>query len=243
MDPPEPDPRNNRILAALRDDEYERLLPAFSTVRLSPRTALFEPGEPIAAVHFPLSGAVSLQTVMVSGSAVEVASIGNEGIVGLPASPGGSLGVRAVCEMSGTAARVDADHFLATLSRGGRLGVLVRRYGQALFTQVAQGAACNRLHTNEARLSRWLLMNHDRAAGDTFAVTHEAVAQMLGARRPTVTLSASVLQAAGLIRYRRGQVTILDRRGLEGVACECYRAIRSQLDAVVPSGWGRGGGG
>jgi CRP-like cAMP-binding protein len=233
MEPPETDLQANRILAALSPAERERLRPALTCVRLPIKVVLFEPGEVIRAVHFPLDGVVSLVTPLEGGAIVEVATIGNEGIVGVPLVPGGSLAVRAIAQVAGYSARMDARVFLTEVERGGQLGILVRRYVQALVGQIAQAAACNRLHSNEERLSRWLLMSHDRVGVDEFAITHEFLGQMLGSRRATVTLSAGILQAAGLIRHQRGHVTIVNRRGLEEVACECYQVIKRELDQVV----------
>jgi CRP-like cAMP-binding protein len=223
----------HRILAALPVQEQRRLAHALTVVRLPIGRVLFEPGEVIEAVHFPLDGVVSLVTPLASGAVVEVATIGNEGIVGVPLVPGGSLGVRAITPVAGHALRMEAGVFLERVNRGGELTELVRRYVQALVGQIAQAAGCNRLHSNEKRLSRWLLMSHDRVGVDEFAITHESLGQILGSRRATVTLSAGLLQAAELIRYHRGRVTILDREGLEGAACECYQVIRRELDQVV----------
>jgi CRP-like cAMP-binding protein len=204
-----------------------------SPARLPIKTVLFEPGQVIDSVYFPLDGVVSLVTALEDGAIVEVATVGNEGIVGVPLNHGGALAVRAISQVSGRALRMDADSFLSELDRNGPLNDLVRRYVQALFGQISQAAACNRLHSNEERLSRWLLMSHDRVGVDEFAITHEFLGQMLGSRRATVTLSAGLLQAAGLIRYHRGQVTIVDRIGLESVSCECYGVIKDELDRVV----------
>jgi len=226
-------PHSNRILEALPAVDRERLSGGMVPVALGIKTVLFEPGEPIRAVHFPLDGVVSLVTPLDDGAIVEVATVGNEGIVGVPLVLGGSLAVRAISQVAGSALRMDAGAFLSEMERGGALAALVHQYLQALFGQIAQAAACNRLHTNEERLSRWLLMSHDRVGVDEFAITHEFLGQMLGSRRATVTLSAGVLQAAGLIRYHRGHVAILDREGLESVACECYGVIKQQLDRVV----------
>ncbi|HZS15518.1 MAG TPA: Crp/Fnr family transcriptional regulator [Candidatus Dormibacteraeota bacterium] len=202
-------------------------------VELAIKTVLFEPGQRIDAVHFPVDGVVSLVTALEDGAIVEVATVGNEGIVGVPLLPGGSLAVRAISQVAGRALRMDAAAFLAELGRSGPLTELVRRYVQALFGQISQAAACNRLHSNEERLSRWLLMSHDRVGVDEFAITHEFLGQMLGSRRATVTLSAGILQAAGLIRYHRGLVTVVDRSGLEAVSCECYGVIKDELDRVI----------
>lgn len=233
MELTEIDLRANRILAALSTGTRERLLPAVTLVALPIKVVLFEPSQVIEAVHFPLDGVVSLVTPLEDGTIVEVATIGNEGIVGVPLLHGGTLAVRAISQVPGHSARMDAAAFLTEVQRGGELGTLVSRYLPALLGQVAQAAACNRLHTTEERLSRWLLMSHDRVGVDEFPITHEFLGQMLGSRRATVTLSAGILQAARLIRYHRGLVTILDRVGLEEVACECYTVIKRELDQVV----------
>jgi CRP-like cAMP-binding protein len=225
----------NRILRALPVAERDQLFPGLQLVALPTQTVLFEPGTAIRYVHFPLDGVVSLVTPLGDGDIVEVATIGNEGIVGVPLVAGGSLAVRAISQVGGEALRMDATEFLAALDRLPSFRRLVRRYIQALFGQISQAAACNRLHSNEERLSRWLLMSHDRVGTDTFLITHEFLGQMLGSRRATVSLSAGLLQSAGLIRYHRGRMTIVDRRGLEGVSCECYAIIRAALDKVVAS--------
>jgi CRP-like cAMP-binding protein len=230
--PPPRDPRSNRILEALPAEDRDRLIRGMVLVALPIKTVLFEPGEPIRAVHFPIDGVISLVTPLDDGAIVEVATVGNEGMVGVPLFSGGSLAVRAISQVSGSSLRMDAAAFLAEVDRPGAFSDLVHQYLSALFGQISQAAACNRLHTNEERLSRWLLMSHDRVGVDDFAITHEFLGQMLGSRRATVTLSAGILQAAGLIRYRRGHVSILDREGLESVACECYGSIKRELDRV-----------
>lgn len=230
--PPPRDPRSNRILEALPAEDRDRLIRGMVLVALPIKTVLFEPGEPIRAVHFPIDGVISLVTPLDDGAIVEVATVGNEGIVGVPLFSGGSLAVRAISQVSGSSLRMDAAAFLAEVDRPGAFSDLVHQYLSALFGQISQAAACNRLHTNEERLSRWLLMSHDRVGVDDFAITHEFLGQMLSSRRATVTLSAGILQAAGLIRYRRGHVSILDREGLESVACECYGSIKRELDRV-----------
>ena len=225
-------PRYNRILQALPAEDRNRLVRNMVPVSQPIKTVLFEPGEPIRAVYFPLGGVISLVTPLDDGAIVEVATVGNEGIVGVPLVPGGSLAVRAISQVSGSSLRMEAGAFLSEVRRAGAFSGLFHQYLPALFGQIAQAAACNRLHTNEERLSRWLLMSHDRVGVDDFAITHEFLGQMLGSRRATVTLSAGILQAAGLIRYHRGHVSILDRDGLESVACECYRSIKRELDRV-----------
>ena len=223
----------NRLLDALEEDDRARLVGDMTPATLAMKSVIFEPGQPIGTVHFPRDGVISLVTSLEGGGIVEVATVGNEGIVGVPLVPGGSLAVRAICQVPGRTMRMNADAFLAVVQRPGAFRVLVENYQQALFSQISQAAACNRLHSNEERLARWLLMSHDRVGADTFPITHEFLGQMLGSRRATVTLSAGLLQAAGLIRYHRGRVTIVDRAGLEAVSCECYGVIKAALDKVI----------
>jgi CRP-like cAMP-binding protein len=229
----------NLLLDALPVDESERLMRFLRPVFLTIKTVLFEPGGAIDSVEFPRNCVVSLVTPLHDGAIAEVATVGNEGIVGVPLVIGGSLAVRAVCSVAGWADRMPASIFVKEVERDGPLRDLVNDYVQALFGQIAQAAACNRLHSNEERLSRWLLMSHDRVGSDEFAITHEFLARMLGSRRATVTLSAGILQSAGLIRYHRGQVTIVDRAGLELIACECYGVIERELTGVVQRAWRR----
>ncbi len=202
-------------------------------VTLPIKTVLFEPGAPIDAVHFPIDGVISLVTPLGDGAIVEVATIGNEGIVGVPLVPLSGLAVRAISQVAGHCLRMDATTFLEWADRSIAFQALVDSYTQALFGQISQAAACNRLHSSEERLSRWLLMSHDRVGSDEFMITQEFLGQMLAARRSTVSVSAGILQRAGLIRYVRGHVTIVDRAGLEAVSCECYSVIKTELDRVV----------
>ncbi len=223
----------NHLLESLPDAERESLMEHLRPAHLMVKTVLFDPGQPIPFVYFPVDGVISLVTPLADGNIVEVATIGNEGIVGVPLVSGGSLAVRAISQVGGRTLRMDAGEFIRGLERLTEFRALVQRYVQALFGQISQAAACNRLHSNEERLSRWLLMSHDRVGTDTFPITHEFLGQMLGSRRATVTLSAGLLQSAGLIRYHRGRVTISDREGLESVSCECYGIIKAALDRVV----------
>lgn len=224
----------NRLLDALPSAELERLLPRLERRRLAIREVVVEVGEPIAQVCFPLSGVVSLVTPMLDGSYVEVTTVGNEGMVGVPVFLGArSATVRAFSQVPGEALMLDADAFRSEAGDRGALHALIQRYTQALFGQIAQVAGCNRLHSNEERCARWLLMSHDRVGADDFPMTHEFLSQMLGVRRATVTLVALALQKAELIRYTHGRMTILDREGLEALACECYAVIKTELDAVV----------
>lgn len=225
----------NHLLQSLPAEERDALMAHMRPQHLTVKTVLFDPGQVITSVHFPIDGVVSLVTPLADGNIVEVATIGNEGLVGVPLVAGGSLAVRAISQVGGRTLRMDASVFFAELERLEGFRKLIQRYIQALFGQISQAAACNRLHSNEERLSRWLLISHDRVGMDAFPITHEFLGQMLGSRRATVTLSAGLLQAAELIRYHRGRVTIVDRDGLEGVSCECYAIIKAALDRVVSS--------
>jgi CRP-like cAMP-binding protein len=224
----------NRLLASLPETLRHSLIASSQLVVLDVAHILYEPGQHIASVYFPIDGVVSLVTPLEDGSIVEVATIGNEGIVGVPLGGGGApASVRAISQVAGRALRLEASTFATEMVESAPLAKLVRKYEQALFSQIAQAAGCNRLHSNEERLARWLLLSHDRVGRDAFPITQEFLAQMLGSRRATVTVSAGILQRAGLIRYHRGQLVILDREGLENASCECYRIIKSALDKVV----------
>jgi len=223
----------NRILAALPRSELVQLFEVVRRVTLPVKSVLFEPGAAIDAVHFPTDGVISLVTPLHDGAIVEVATIGNEGIVGVPLVPLSGLAVRAISQVAGHCLRMEATTFLEWSDRSQAFQTLVESYTQALFGQISQAAACNRLHSSEERLSRWLLMSHDRVGRDEFMITQEFLGQMLAARRSTVSVSAGILQRAGLIHYVRGHVTIVDREGLEAVACECYSVIKAELERVV----------
>jgi CRP-like cAMP-binding protein len=223
----------NRILAVLPAAERTQLFNVVQNVTLPVKTVLFEPGGAVDAVYFPLNGVISLVTPLQGGAIVEVATIGNEGIVGVPMVPHGGLAVRAISQVAGHSLRMDAPAFLEWTARSRAFHTLIDSYTQALFGQIAQAAACNRLHSSEERLGRWLLMSQDRVGSDEFIITQEFLGQMLGARRSTVSVSAGILQRARLIRYVRGHVTIVDREGLEAVACECYSVIKTELERVV----------
>jgi CRP-like cAMP-binding protein len=225
----------NRILTALPSPDRRELFGLVTNVSLPVKKVLFEPGTPIDALYFPIDGVISLVTPLHDGAIVEVATIGNEGIVGVPLVPLSGLAVRAISQVAGHSLRIDATAFLSLSQRSTAFQTLVDKYTQALFGQISQAAACNRLHSSEERLSRWLLMSHDRVASDQFMITQEFLGQMLGARRSTVSVSAGILQRAGLIHYVRGRVTIVDRPGLEAVSCECYAVIKAELERVVES--------
>ncbi|MBD2101095.1 Crp/Fnr family transcriptional regulator [Leptolyngbya sp. FACHB-261] len=224
----------NRILAGLPRSEYERLLPYLEPVSLELKWVFYESNQPIDYVYFIQRGVGSLLTPMANGSAVEAATVGNEGIVGLPVFLGAARTPdRAVMQVPGEGLRLNAEVFRAELNRNGALYSLLQRYTHALMVQMAHSAACNRLHSIEQRCSRWLLMTHDRVRSDQFQLTQEFLAQMLGVRRAGVSEVASVLQRSGLIRYTRGQITVLDRPGLEAVSCECYQVVKAEFDRLL----------
>jgi len=224
---------SNHLLDAMPTLEYERWFATLTPTFLHLKAVLFDAGDVIEAVYFPLTGVIALVTPLQDGATVEVATVGNEGVVGVPLVLSGSLAVRGICQVAGWVLRMTSAAFLEATREEPAIRTIVDDYVQALFGQIAQAAACNLLHSNEERLSRWLLMSHDRVGADRFPITHEFLAQMLGCRRATVTLSAGVLQAEGLIRYYRGHVTIVDRPGLEIASCECYAVIRAELDGVL----------
>jgi len=226
--------RENRLLSALPDVDRQRLLPHLEPVRTALKQILYAPNEPVAQVYFPLNGVVSLMTIMDDGSAIEVATVGNEGMIGLPVFLGaGSMPGQALSQIPGDALQMTAEAFAAAVHSGGALQQVLQRYTQGLLNQIAQSAACNRLHPMTERCARWLLMTHDRVREDEFALTHEFLSQMLGVRRATVTVAVGALQQAGVIRSRWGHITIFDRAGLENASCECYRIIRAEYDRLL----------
>jgi CRP-like cAMP-binding protein len=225
-------PRSNRLLEALPNDEWDALLADLQPVTFPAKSLVFDAGNPIDSILFPLDLVVSLVTP-VAGGVVEVATIGNDGIVGVPFVAGAAGAVRALTPVGGRALAMAAPRFLAALDRWETFRHLVDRYVLALFGEIAQIGACNRMHSNEERLSRWLLMTHDGAGRNTFPATHHLLGRVLGCRRATISNAASVLQGAGFIGYSRGRITIVDRPGLESASCECYSKVRSVLESVA----------
>jgi CRP-like cAMP-binding protein len=225
----------NRFLSALPPHDFSLLAPRLRTVALERGTMLHDVGEEIEHVYFPHTGMVSLVAVMQSGATVETATIGRGGLIGASAGLGArwTFG-RAIVQLPGTAAWLSAPHFLAAANESQVIRDLVVRYNDLLLAQVQQSVACNALHALESRLCRWLLQTHDCVDGDAIPLTQEFLAQMLGVRRTTVTIAARLLQSAGLVRYRRGLIHIIDRRRLEEIACECYAVVRHNLDKVFP---------
>jgi CRP-like cAMP-binding protein len=226
--------RQNQLLAALSEIEYQRLVPNLELVSLPLHKVIYEPGEPITHVYFPHQALVSLVSLMEDGSTVEVGLVGNEGMVGLPVIWGGdTTTTKAFVQIADSGSRMKASLLKIEFDRGDQLQTLLLRYMQALHTQISQLAACNRLHMIEGRLARWLLSVHDRMQKDEFPLTHEFIGQMLGTRRAGVTEAAGVLSQGGMIRYTRGKITILDRPKLEATACECYGLVKSEFTRLL----------
>jgi CRP-like cAMP-binding protein len=229
-------PTRNQILARLPREDFERLRAELETVSLSVRQKVFDQGQPIEWVYFPESGVISLVKILTDGGPIEAATVGNEGVAGLPVLLGLDIApVSAFCQIPGVARRLKAATLIAERERGGPFAGLMLRYAGAIIAMLAQSVACNRVHPMKQRLCRWLLMTHDRVGTDEFLLTQEFLAQMLGVRRPTVNIAGTALQKAGLIRYSRGRITIVDRKRLEGAACECYAAIRREFKRALPS--------
>lgn len=223
----------NRILRSLPSSEYKAMQPHLELVRLPMGRIVQESGQEMDHVFFPNHGVLSMLTVLDNGDLVEIATVGNEGMADLSVFLGLKVShSRLLVQVPGDALRMDRKSFLDFVSRSERLRILLGRFMVAMFVLVSQSAACNRLHTIEERAARWLLMTHDRVDSDTFPITHDFLASMLGVRRPSVTLAAGMLQKAGFISYSRGRMTILDRAGLEASACECYAIVRKEFDAM-----------
>jgi len=224
----------NRLLAALPRDAYEPLRARMEVVRPRAQEVLYEQGARVEYVYFPERGTISLLAVMADGQAVEVATVGNEGMTGVSVALGGETSPhRATCQIPGRALRMRAADFWAEVPSDHPLHAVVRRYADALMVQFAQSVACNRLHPVSQRFARWLCVTHDRVGADEFPLTQEVIAQMLGVRRQTVSEVASEFQAAGLIDYRLGRVTVEDRAALERAACECYSAVRASFERLL----------
>ena len=222
---------SNRLLAALPRKEYEKLAPHMEEVSFEQGQVLYESNDSIEYIHFPLSGVNSIVVTTQTGSSVEIGLIGREGFVGFQPL----LGVKsapnsAISQIPGKALRIKSETLKKEFDGGGPLQNLLHRQIQSQTVQMSQGAACNRLHEVNERMARWLLMMHDRAESDKLSLTHEFLSQMLGANRATVSLTAGVLQQASLIRYARGTITILNREGLEEIACECYQIVKAEFD-------------
>ncbi len=227
-------PRQNHLLAALPAADYEYLLPHLEQVPLELGWALYESGSQQGYVYFPTTSIVSLLYVMQDGASAEIAVVGNEGMVGIALLMGGeSTPSRAVVQSAGSAYRLNGSFLKGEFERGGPLRYLLLRYTQALFTQMAQTAVCNRHHALDQQLCRWLLLSLDRLPSNELTMTQKLIANMLGVRREGVTEAAGKLQAEGLIHYSRGKITVLDRPKLEARVCECYAVVKRESDRLL----------
>ncbi len=221
----------NHLLDALSEESRRAILPGLEEIPLVLEKSIYEADQPITHVYFPTSGVVSMVSSMENGT-VEVGTAGREGMAGLPVLlHTDSMPTRAFVQVEGRALRIGTEAFRQALQADPRLARHLYRYAQTLFDQVAQSVACNRLHVLEERCARWILMAHDRVDGP-IALKQQFLAEMLGVHRPAVTLAAGALQRAGLIRYRRGVVEVLDRAGLEAAACDCYRIVRTSFEKL-----------
>ena len=229
------DPHQNHLLAALPTEDYKRLLQHLELVPMPLGDVLYESGNELRHVYFPTTAIVSLLYVMLDGASAEIAVVGNEGIIGVALFMGGeTMPNRAVVQSAGHAYRLKGQLLKNEFSRSGELQHLLLRYTQALLTQMAQTAVCNRHHTLDQQLCRWLLLSLDRLPSNELTMTQELIANMLGVRREGVTEAAGNLQRAGLIAYRRGKITVLNRVGLEARACECYEVVKKEFDRLLP---------
>lgn len=227
-------PTQNRLLAMLPQEEYERILPHLSHVSFKFGEAVYESGGRMSYVYFPANTIISLLYMMENGSSAEMGMVGNEGLVGIALFMGGdTMPNRAVVQSAGGAYRMRAKVLQEEFARGGAFQRLLLRYTQALITQMSQTAVCNRLHEIEQQLCRWLLLSHDRLDSDELVMTQELIANMLGVRREGVTAAAGRLQEQGLISYVRGRIRILDRSGLEAAVCECYKVVKDEFNRLL----------
>jgi CRP-like cAMP-binding protein len=226
-------PGSNRLLNLVPPDERARLLADLEEVQLPAKMLLARPGEPYTQVLFPLTGVVSVLVPMGEEPSVEAGVIGHEGMVGIPIVLGADQGPHEViAQVSGSGLRMSAHRFKGVLAESPGLRGVLQRYALTFMNQAARSSACNRMHDVNQRLARWLLLVHDRVVGDEFGLTQEFLSEMLGVRRPSVSLAAQTLHHAGLINYRWGRITVLDRRGLEDAACEDYRQIVEEYENV-----------
>ena len=227
-------PVENRLLAALPAEEYERLVPRLQPVSFSLGEVVYEFGGQLDYVFFPTTSIVSLLYTMENGASAEMGLTGNDGVVGIALfMGGGTMPNRAVVQSAGKALKMKAKVMQAEFALGGKFQQLLLRYTQALITQISQTAVCNRLHSVEQQLCRWLLLSHDRVKADELIMTQELIADMLGVRREGVTVAAGHLQDIGAISYVRGRIQILNRQKLEETVCECYRVVKDEFDRLL----------
>ena len=227
-------PTTNRILSKLQPEEYERLTPHLEPVTLSPGNVLYYPQDPVTHVYFLNRGTVSIVSTFEDGGGVEVGVVGNEGIFGVNVVLGSvNTPHEAMVQIPGDAFRIPTKVIKEEFKKSGQLQDLLLRYTQAFIIQISQTAACNKAHPIGGKLARWLLMCHDRAMTDELELTHEFIAIMLGTRRAGVTESAGKLQNEGVIKYKRGHITIVDRKGLEAISCDCYAIVKREFDRLL----------
>lgn len=227
-------PVENMLLAGLPDKERQRLLPDLEPISFSLGEVVYESGGHIDYVYFPTSAIISLLYIMENGATAEIGVAGYEGVIGIALFMGGeTMPNRAVVQSAGSALRMKKKALQAEFVRGSMFQSSLLRYTQALMTQISQTAVCNRLHTVEQQLCRWLLLSHDRLRTDKLVMTHDLIANMLGVRREGITMAAQKLQERGLISYVRGTITLLDRQGLETEVCECYQVVKSEYDRLL----------
>ena len=230
------DPRQNHLLAALPATDYERLRPDLKMVPLPLGQVLYESGSRLRQVFFPTTSIVSLLYMMADGASAEIAVVGNEGIIGVSLFMGGeTTPSRAVVQSAGYAYQLTGKLLKGEFTRAGAMQHLLLRYTQALLTQMAQTAVCNRHHSLDQQLCRWLLLSLDRLSSNELIMTQELIANMLGVRREGVTEAAGQLHRAGLIKYSRGRITVLNRAGLEKRTCECYAVVKKESDRLLPT--------
>jgi CRP-like cAMP-binding protein len=228
-------PKQNHLLAALPGNDYERLAPHLELIPMRLGDVLYESGDKLRYVYFPTTTIISLLYVMEDGASAEIAVVGNEGLLGISLFMGGeTTPSRAVVQSAGHAVRLKAEMLKNEFGRFGPTMHLLLRYTQALITQMAQTAVCNRHHSVDQQLCRWLLLSLDRLAANELSMTQELIANMLGVRREGVTEAAGKLQDAGLIKYSRGKISVLDRPGLEARSCECYQVVKTEFDRLLP---------
>jgi CRP-like cAMP-binding protein len=233
---PTTDPRRNQLLAALPAAQLERWRPQLELVKMPLGRVLYESGGTLDHLYFPLDSIISLLYVMANGASAEIGVVGNEGVVGISLFMGGQTTPnRAVTQSGGEAIRLKARLLTEEFNKGGPVMHLLLRYTQALITQMAQTAVCNRHHSLDQQLCRWLLLSLDRLSSNQLVMTQELIANMLGVRREGVTEAAGRLQEAGHISYRRGQITVLDRERLEQRSCECYAVVKKEYDRLLPT--------
>lgn len=234
------DVRKNYLLAALSEDDFSRVASILEPNSFKLGEVLYESGEQMDHAYFPTSSIISLLYIMENGATAEIGVVGNDGIIGVSLFMGGETTTsRAVVQSGGDAVRMKVKDLKAEFARGGRFQELLLRYTQALMTQISQTAVCNRLHSIEQQLCRWLLLSHDRLESDKLVMTHDLISNMLGVRREGITLAAKKLAAQGLITNKRGTMTVMDRKGLEAAVCECYQVVNTEYNRLLGRGMSR----